>query len=149
MKTSIDPPAGGAAFRYIETSALLAARLENDRSALQAIRGEGVRVASALTIAEANRSIVRTYAAGKITTAEYRATLRWIRRFEKRCEIVAISPDVLARVARPFVVEPLRTLDAIHLATAELIDEQPQLVTIVTRDRRIRENAIALGFMVE
>jgi len=147
-KTAEAPP-GGAAYRYIETSALLAARLEDDRSALEAIRGEGLRFASALTIAEANRNIVRAYAGGKLTAVEYRATLRWIRRFEKRCEVVAISQEVLNRVAKPFAGEPLRTLDAIHLATAELVDEQPQLVTIVTRDRRIRENAVALGFMVE
>jgi hypothetical protein len=36
-----------------------------------------------------------------------------------------------------------------HLATAELLDEPPQLVTIVTRDARVRDNARALGYAVE
>lgn len=46
-------------------------------------------------------------------------------------------------------MEPVRTLDAIHLATVEELGETPQLITIVTRDRRIRENALAMGYAVE
>jgi predicted nucleic acid-binding protein len=45
-------------------------------------------------------------------------------------------------------VDPIRTLDAIHLATAELLGEPPQLVTIITRDHRVRDNARALGYAV-
>jgi len=56
---------------------------------------------------------------------------------------------VLARVRRPFPVEPVRTLDAVHIATAETLGEPPQLVTIVTRDTRVRENATALGYGVD
>ena len=37
---------------------------------------------------------------------------------------------------------------AVHLATLELLGEAPQLVTVVTRDARVRENAEALGFVV-
>jgi hypothetical protein len=55
---------------------------------------------------------------------------------------------VLTRAGRPFPVEPIRTLDAIHLATAELLGEPPQLVTIITRDGRVRDNARALGCVV-
>jgi len=52
-------------------------------------------------------------------------------------------------VRRRFPVEPLRTLDAVHLATAELLGESPPLITIVTRDGRVRTNAEALGYRVE
>ena len=69
--------------------------------------------------------------------------------FARRCDVAAVTDAVLARVGRPFPVEPIRTLDAVHLATAELLDDAPQLVTIVTRDHRVRENAQALGFAVE
>ena len=71
-----------------------------------------------------------------------------LRRFERRCYVVAITDAVLARVRRPFPVEPIRTLDAVHLATAELLDEPPQLMTIVSRDDRVRDNAVALGFAI-
>jgi hypothetical protein len=63
--------------------------------------------------------------------------------------VVAVTEAVLTRAGRPFPVEPIRTLDAIHLATAELLGEAPQLVTIVTRDARVRDNARALGYAVE
>jgi hypothetical protein len=35
------------------------------------------------------------------------------------------------------------------LATTELLGEAPQVVTIVTGDVRVRDNARALGYMVE
>jgi hypothetical protein len=41
------------------------------------------------------------------------------------------------------------TLEAVHLATAEELGEPPALVTIITRDARIRDNARALGCAVE
>jgi predicted nucleic acid-binding protein len=66
-----------------------------------------------------------------------------------RCYVVAVTDDVLAPVRRPFPVEPVRTLDAVHLATVESIGEPPQLVAIVTRDHRVRANAQALGYLVE
>jgi hypothetical protein len=63
--------------------------------------------------------------------------------------MVAVTDSMLARVRRPFPVEPIRTLDAVHLATAELLGEPPPVVTIVTRDARVRDNAEALGYAVE
>jgi hypothetical protein len=69
--------------------------------------------------------------------------------FARRCDIVSVTDAVLARAGRPFPVEPIRTLDAVHLATVELLDEPPQLVTIVTRDSRVGDNARALGYTVE
>ena len=75
--------------------------------------------------------------------------MQGLRVFGRRCFVVAVTDPVLARVGRPFPVEPIRTLDAVHLATAELLGEPPQLVTIVTRDARVRNNAHALGYAVE
>ena len=142
-------PPGGGSLRYVESSAVLAALLEGDAVARAALRADGQRVTSALTFAESARALVRARAAGRITRDEERASLRALQTFERRCATVAVTDDVLARAGRPYPVEPIRTLDAIHLATAELLGEPPQLVTIVTRDARIRENAQALRYMVE
>ena len=135
--------------RYIESSALLAALLEADTAALKALRTEGRQVTSALTLAEAARAILRARASGRLLPAQERAAVRGLRVFARRCFLVAVTDSVLARVGRPFPVEPIRTLDAVHLATAELLGEPPPLVTIVTRDTRIRDNARALGYAVE
>jgi predicted nucleic acid-binding protein len=128
---------------------LLAALLEQDAAARNALRGRRRRITSALTFAEASRAVVRARASGRLTAADERAALRWLQAFRRRCDVVAVTDAVLTRAGRPFPVEPIRTLDAIHLATAELLGEPPQLVTIVTRDARVGDNARALGYVVE
>jgi hypothetical protein len=135
-------------FRYVESSALLAALLEQNAGALRALRARGVRVTSALTFAEASRGLIRARAAGRISEVEERAALRALQTFERRCSVVSVTGGVLTRAGRPFPVEPIRTLDAIHLATAELLGEPPQFVTIITQDARVRDNARALGYAV-
>ena len=114
--------------RYIESSALVAALLERDVAA---------------------RAILRGRATSRLSEADERAATRGLHVFARRCDLVSITDAVLARVGRPFPVEPIRTLDAVHLATAEELAEPPALVTIVTRDARIRDNARALGYAVE
>jgi predicted nucleic acid-binding protein len=141
--------AENAGVRYIESSALVAALLERDAAALKSIRTRGRQITSALTIAEAARAILRARATARLTAEEERAAVRALRRFERRCYLVAVTDTVLARVRRPFPVEPIRTLDAVHLATTELLGEPPQLVTVVSRDGRVRANADALGYAIE
>ena len=136
-------------FRYIESSALVAALLEQDANALKSLRTRARRITSALTLAEAARAIVRARVGERLAPDAERAAVRALRRFERRCYVVAVTDDVLARVRRPFPVEPVRTLDAVHIATVESLGEPPQLVSIVTRDHRVRENAKALGYSVE
>jgi predicted nucleic acid-binding protein len=123
--------------------------LERDAAARASIRAPGKRVTSALTLAEAARAILRGRASGRVSEAHERAAIRGLQVFARRCDLVAVTDAVLARVGRPFPVEPIRTLDAVHLATAEALDEPPALVTIVTRDSRVRDNARALGYAVE
>ena len=135
--------------RYIESSALVAALLEGDLAARASIRAQGRRVTSALTLAETARAILRARGAGRLTETDERAATRALQVFARRCDIVAVTDAVLARVGRPFPAEPIRTIDAVHLATAEELAEPPALVTIVTRDVRVRDNARALGYGVE
>jgi len=138
-----------AGLRYIESSALLSALLEQDTAARSSLQAPGRRVTSALTFAETARALVRARFAGRLTPAEERAGLRWLRTFRRRCDVVSITEPVLVRAGRPFPIEPIRTLDAVHLATAEALGEPPQLVSVITRDVRVSENARALGYAIE
>jgi predicted nucleic acid-binding protein len=135
--------------RYIESSALVAAVLESDEPAMASIRAGEQRVTSALTIAEASRAVLRARLAGRITAQQQRDVLVTLQRFARRCHIVSVTDTILAHAGRPFPVEPIRTLDAIHLATAEALGDPAALLIIVTRDLRIRDNATALGHPVE
>ena len=152
-RTAIAPAASAesavAGVRYIESTALVAALLEHDAFVLKSLRAKTRSITSALTFAEAGRAIARARVSGRLTPDAERAAVRALRRFERRCYVVAVTDDVLARVRRPFPMEPVRTLDAVHIATAESLGEPPQLMSIVTRDTRVRENAKALGYSVE
>ncbi|MGI8546104.1 MAG: type II toxin-antitoxin system VapC family toxin [Gemmatimonadaceae bacterium] len=133
---------------YIESSALVAALMEKDPAALAAL-GEPARwVTSALTFAESYRAVIRARVANRLTDAQERDALQALRSFEPGCATISITDAVLDRVRRPFPVEPIRALDAIHVATAELVDAAPQLVTVLTRNTRVRDNARALGHPV-
>ena len=133
----------------MESSALVAALLERDTAIVKKIPPGTQLVTSALTFAEAERAIIRARATGRLTAQQERAAVRALRTFERRCFVLDVGRAVLDRVRRPFPVEPIRTPDAVHLATAELLGEAPSLLTIVTRDDRVRKNAEALGFTVE
>lgn len=135
--------------RYVETSALVAASLEGDVSAQRSLRGPGRLITSALTHAEAARAVQRALATHRVTPPEAAALLRELETFAEHCETVAVAVEVLLRVGRPFPVEPVRTLDAVHLATVELLGAEPGSVTVVTRDARVRANARARGWRTE
>ena len=135
--------------RYVESTALVAALLEHDTAVTKRLAPGTRRVTSALTLSEAGRAIIRARVTGRLTADQEKSAVRALRTFERRCFVLDVDAAVLDRVRRPFPVEPIRTLDAIHLATAELLDEPPQLVTIVTRDDRVRANAQALGYATD
>lgn len=62
--------------------------------------------------------------------------------------ILELVAPVLARALEPFPVH-VRTLDAIHLASADFLRTQGQTITVATYDQRMREAAVALGFAIE
>jgi predicted nucleic acid-binding protein len=132
--------------KYVESSALVAALLEHDTDVTKRLPAGTRLVTSALTFSEAGRALIRARTTGRLTAEDERAAVSALRTFERRCFVLEVTQAVLDRVRRPFPIEPIRTLDAIHLATAELLGEPPPLVTIVTRDERVRANARALGY---
>jgi len=99
----------------MESSALVAALLEHDTSLMQPLAAGTQLVTSALTFAEASRAIIRARASGRLTMAQEQAAVRALHTFERRCFILDVDRTVLARVRRRFPVEPIRTLDAVHL----------------------------------
>jgi predicted nucleic acid-binding protein len=111
--------------------------------------GKGQPVISALTATETMRAIVRAKFAERINAQRYRNAVRNLNRFLAKCFVVEVNASVLERAGRPFPVEPVRTLDAIHLATLESLGGAPAQVIVVTRDHRVRDNAIAMGYLVE
>lgn len=65
-----------------------------------------------------------------------------------RVAFIELSPQVLARALEPFP-GALRTLDALHLASAELLRALGQQVTMASYDDRLLTAAVAMGIPAE
>ena len=61
-----------------------------------------------------------------------------------RLALLELMPPVLARALEPFPT-PVRTLDALHLASVEFLRGQGQAVQLATYDQRMREASRALS----
>lgn len=68
-----------------------------------------------------------------------------VRALLARLAILELSPAVLTRATEPFPV-PVRTLDALHLASAEFLRQQRQAVEIASYDERFLSAARQMGF---
>lgn len=136
-----------SAHRYVETSALLRVLLDGDEALRPALSGEGL-VTSALTFLQAGRSLLRARREGRLDARELREAERQLAVFERACDVVALGDEVLRRAREEWPVEPVRSLDAIHLASVRILDAELGGLLVVSCDERIRRNAAALGFAV-
>jgi predicted nucleic acid-binding protein len=68
-----------------------------------------------------------------------------VRSLLNRLALIELAQPVLARALEPFP-KPVRTLDAIHLASMDFLREQKQSVTLASYDDRLINAARALGF---
>jgi predicted nucleic acid-binding protein len=132
---------------YVETSALLRALLEGDAQ-IEAELSRGKLLTSALTFVEASRAIARARRERRLDGAEERAAERVLATFERACDVLTVEEEVLRRAREPFPEEPVRSLDAIHLASLLVLDEALGEVVVASCDERVRRNALALGFEV-
>lgn len=122
---------------YVDTSALLKLVLpEPESAAVDAYAADAVLVSSNLLVVEARRGTLR------------RSPLR-LPRLDivlTRVEMIEMSPTVIESASR--LPDPmLRSLDAIHLATALLVRDD--LDALVTYDDRLATAAASHGLTVE
>jgi hypothetical protein len=59
-----------------------------------------------------------------------------------------IAGRVVERARAPFPDDAIRSLDAIHVATAVVVRDAVGDLDVLSLDERIRSNAVALGFRV-
>ena len=131
---------------YVETSALLNALLEGNAALRRTLVESPVLVTSRLTLTEARRALRRAQHTRRITAAQRTLLLNALAEFEARCRVLALDEAVCARAEETFPVEHVATLDALHLASAVLYQQEVEQVAVASCDARVRENAVALGF---
>ena len=131
---------------YAESSAVLAWILgepsgEEVRDGLA--RAQRV-VSSRLTVVECSRAIARAALDGIIPPTAELAALRLLDQVSATWVTIEATGRVLDRARRAFPREPVRTLDALHLATALYVQSALPPLAVVSLDERIRLNALAL-----
>ena len=132
---------------YAESSAVLAWLLgEQPAAAVRRLLAGAERVvASTLTPLECSRALARAVAAGQLPEADAGAASRLLAHASPGWALLEMTGPALERARQPFPAEPVRTLDAIHLASALEFRNALGQLTLLSLDERIRANATALG----
>ena len=132
---------------YAESSAVVAWLLGEPRAAAVAaeLRDADRVITSALTRAECARAILRGVSLRRVTKREAADLMRTYDEAEAGWDELDVSQRVLANAGAPFPVEPVRPLDAIHLASAHIAHTAFGDVGLLSFDERVRANASALG----
>jgi predicted nucleic acid-binding protein len=136
---------------YAETSAVLRWLFaEEGGEALRATLAAADKVTSSrLTLIETRRVVRRAEREARITGAQSIDLLAVLAQAVSTWAILEVSEEIARRAEDGFPNEPLRTLDAIHLASALFLRQSFPDLVIVSADDRVRLNAALLGFTVE
>jgi len=132
---------------YIETSALLSWLLGEPVSAevKSRINNAGTVATSTLTLLETERALIRGEIQGMLSAGDAEKLRGLLARARSGWVLMEITEEVRTRASRFFPVEPLRTLDAIHLATALVFTRVFPTLELLSYDSRILRNVAALG----
>lgn len=133
---------------YAESSSVLAWLLGEvtAESVQSGLSSAELVIASDVTLVECDRVLHRGTVTGDLSEADAagrratlsRATAHWI--------LFRLEGEVIERARKPFPVEPIRSLDALHLATALLARSLVPDLRLLTLDQKVRDNGAALGF---
>jgi predicted nucleic acid-binding protein len=119
---------------YLDTSVALAQLLAEDRTPPAALWDESLVSSRLLEYELWTRLHARRLAASHAED---------VRTFLATVALVELAPPVLARALEPFP-RPVRTLDALHLATIDFLVRQGQAVELATYDDRLLTAARAM-----
>lgn len=135
---------------YAESSAIVAWLLgEATATVVSGLLGEGDRVfASDLTLVECDRVLIRGVATGDLREAEAADRRSRLTIAAAHWFLVHFDEEIVDRARRPFPHEPIRALDALHLASALHARSAVADVALLSLDQRVRSNGERLGFQV-
>ncbi len=141
-----------APWAYMDTSVLLKRYLEESGTAeaRQLLRRCRV-VSSAITPVEATSALWRRRALGDVAEADLQAILKRLAEDRSHWEFIDLTTDILDRAEQVIQRAGVRTLDAVHLASALTIQAangRRRQAQFITSDTRQRDAAAVLGLRV-
>lgn len=132
---------------YAESSAVLTWLLTQEHASEigRTLAEAELVLSSDLTLLECERALLRGSATGDLSEGDVAHRQAILRTAARHWMLLGFAPAVIERAQRSFPNEPVRTLDALHLAFALEARQMVAEVTILSLDRRIRESARRLG----
>jgi predicted nucleic acid-binding protein len=136
---------------YAESSAVLAWLLGEDAAprVREVLSRAELVVASDLTLLECDRVLIRAVALGEIEEAAAADRRSHLNAAAAHWHLLRLSADIVDRARQPFPAEPIRTLDAIHLASALAARSGVAGVELLSLDDRVRLAGEQLGFRLQ
>jgi predicted nucleic acid-binding protein len=136
---------------YVESSAVLAWLLDEagGPAARERLEKAELVVASDLTLIECDRVVIRAAALGELTEAEAANRRGHLTTVAAYWHVLRIGGEIVDRARQPFPGEPVRTLDAIHLASALVARSAAPGLELLSLDERVRTVARKLGLPLQ
>jgi len=135
---------------YFDTSALVKRYVDEAgrREVLQLLRRNEC-VTSAVLPVELRSGLRRRVAEGSLVAARLPAILTHVAADRAYWTLVEVGTDVLAGAETLVAAHPIRTLDAVHVASAQLFAARVSMpgLTFVSADKRQTETAVAVGLV--
>ena len=123
---------------------------EQTAPAVRRLLGEAeVIVASDLTLIECDRVLLRAVALKELTEAEAADRRAHFIAAAAHWHVLRIAAEIVDRARQPFPGDPIRTLDAIHLASLLVARSAIVGLRLLSLDERVRQAAKGLGIAVE
>jgi len=121
---------------YLDTSVVLARLFAEDRSPPGTFWSQTFVASRLLEYEVFNRVHARRAASSHGAAA---------RQLVDRANLIEMSAEVLGRALQPFA-QPVRTLDALHLATMVFLRSRGLVPALASYDQRLATAAVAEGF---
>lgn len=113
-----------------------------------ALEGAGEIVASCLTLVECDRVLIRAERTEPEESERVPGLHSKLRRTASQWLVLKMTDEIVERARRPFPAEPVRTLDALHLASADHARSIVTDLAVLSLDDRVRRSAARMGFEV-
>lgn len=128
---------------YLDTSAVLRAVLEGGTTPEieERIRSAEALITSRLSLVEAARALLRLRQDGDLAEERLADAGREIEALWARCDVWELTGSVCELAAQVAPLRPLRTLDALHLATYMLARRRIDDLSLLTADARLEAAA--------
>jgi predicted nucleic acid-binding protein len=135
---------------YLESSAVLSWLLDEPKAeqVRRTVDRSDAILTATLTLVESNRALVRAELQELMSQADRRRLRGLLARESARWALLELTESVRTRSSDRFPVEPVRSLDAIHLATALEGQEAYPDLEVLSFDQRILDNLLPLGLIL-